>query len=532
MFASDPFASSGFAETKSAQLAPLPAVQVQPIDVSVDEGQTATFTATFSDAETIQWYRNSQQVIGANNSALNFSAQAINNGDTFYAVATNASGSVQTNTVTLTVIEVSTNSMIVDFNIASSMIVDFSINAAGPSADVIPDAIDLGQDVTGAALGQVVQRQFTILGIDAGEAISLTATGSASLSAVSAQLGDVITVTLTASNTNEQSVTGGVDANGVTDSFTVTTLAAGAADRTPDAITLNDVTGAEPGSTQAFNVTIQGIDSGETIPVSATGSGSVSANSGQLGDVIVLSIVAGSFNQVVTGGIDLNGVSASVSVTTRNAVGPTVTSQPVARTVTENASTSISAVVSNATSYQWYRNGVIIAGANASSYSPATALSNNGDLFYLVATGENGLTVQTNTVALTVLESNTFIDAPEIVQVTRGRSVVHLHDGESIPITDPKDPRSDIWRQFTLSSLLEGETLIDTPVVLINDQEVELNQSIEGLELKAIETDGQRRVKVRIAGGNEGSTYTLTIRYEATYTPQDFRSERFEVKKL
>jgi len=91
--------------------------------------------------------------------------------------------------------------------------------------DTTPDQFDLGTNVTGAEPGATVQRTFVLAGIDAGETVTVTATGDATVSPSTAQVGDTITVELTA-GTFEAVVSGGVTINGVSDSFSVTSRAA------------------------------------------------------------------------------------------------------------------------------------------------------------------------------------------------------------------------------------------------------------------------------------------------------------------
>lgn len=89
--------------------------------------------------------------------------------------------------------------------------------------DTVPDQFDLGGAVFGADPNQVVQRTFTLSGVTPGEDIPLTALGSASVSPLTAQNGQLVTVTLNASAALDGSVSGGVSANGVSDTFSVYT---------------------------------------------------------------------------------------------------------------------------------------------------------------------------------------------------------------------------------------------------------------------------------------------------------------------
>lgn len=102
--------------------------------------------------------------------------------------------------------------------------IDATITVGTP-VDTTPDQFDLGANVTGAEPGATVQRTFVLAGIDPGETVSPSATGSATVSPGTAQVGDTITVELTA-GTFEAVVSGGVTINGVSDSFSITSRAA------------------------------------------------------------------------------------------------------------------------------------------------------------------------------------------------------------------------------------------------------------------------------------------------------------------
>lgn len=98
--------------------------------------------------------------------------------------------------------------------------------------------------------------------------------------------------------------------------------------------------------------------------------------------------------------------SAVATLTVTAIVAPTITIQPSNVTVTEPASPtfSLSASGSETLTYQWYKLGVLIVGATASSYTTpyATSSDDNGDTFYCIVSNSAG-SVQSNTVTLTVL---------------------------------------------------------------------------------------------------------------------------------
>jgi sugar lactone lactonase YvrE len=72
---------------------------------------------------------------------------------------------------------------------------------------------------------------------------------------------------------------------------------------------------------------------------------------------------------------------------------PTITTQPTNQTVNSGATATFSVAASNATSYQWERNGTSISGATGTSYtlSPATSV-NNGDSYLVIVTNAGGST--------------------------------------------------------------------------------------------------------------------------------------------
>lgn len=81
-----------------------PTVVTQPISANVVVGDQVQFSAVFQNALSVQWYRNGQPISGATASDYSLAAALVNDGDTFYAIASGAGNtSVQTAIVTLSV---------------------------------------------------------------------------------------------------------------------------------------------------------------------------------------------------------------------------------------------------------------------------------------------------------------------------------------------------------------------------------------------------------------------------------------------
>jgi hypothetical protein len=84
------------------------------------------------------------------------------------------------------------------------------------------------------------------------------------------------------------------------------------------------------------------------------------------------------------------GVQAQVPAA---AVSPSITTQPVSRTVTagQTAAFSVANTGTAPFSYQWYKNTTVISGATSSSYAtPATTTSDNGAVFKAIVTNSAG----------------------------------------------------------------------------------------------------------------------------------------------
>ena len=101
------------------------------------------------------------------------------------------------------------------------------------------------------------------------------------------------------------------------------------------------------------------------------------------------------------------GVQTQVSV---SAVPPSITSQPVSRTVTagQSATFSVAATGTAPFSYQWYKNAAMITGATSSSYTtPATSTSGSGDVYDAVVSNSAG-SVTSASATLTVNAAPTY----------------------------------------------------------------------------------------------------------------------------
>lgn len=110
--------------------------------------------------------------------------------------------------------------------------------------------------------------------------------------------------------------------------------------------------------------------------------------------VLVLAVCAG---LAACGGGGYGG-----GATDTTSLAPTITTHPASITVTAGQPASFSVVATNASSYQWQRDGATIMGATAATYTiAATAPSDNGAQFRVVVSNVYG-SVTSNPATLTV----------------------------------------------------------------------------------------------------------------------------------
>ncbi len=88
--------------------------------------------------------------------------------------------------------------------------------------------------------------------------------------------------------------------------------------------------------------------------------------------------------------------------TTTTSLAPTITTHPASITVAAGQPASFSVVATNASSYQWQRDGATIMGATGATYTiAATTISDNGAQFRVVVSNSYG-SVTSNVATLTV----------------------------------------------------------------------------------------------------------------------------------
>ena len=237
------------------------------------------------------------------------------NGDSITVRQTSSASFSTTTDVTLTIGGVSEN---------------FSVTTL--AADTSPDAFSF-TDQTGVALNTLVLSNIsTVQGINSSAPISVTG-GEYSLndSEYTTNLGavisgDTVRVRQTSAGTFSTTTDTVLTIGGVSDTFSVTTLAA---DTTPDAFSFTDQTGVALNTVKESNIiAVSGIDTGVSISING---GEYSLNDGDYasvsgtvnnGDRVKVRLMSsGSFSSTTNAELTIGGVSDTFSLTTVDPIG-------------------------------------------------------------------------------------------------------------------------------------------------------------------------------------------------------------------
>jgi uncharacterized protein (TIGR03437 family) len=456
-----------------------PTVAAQPADQTVCDNSAATFTAAANNTATVQWQlstdggANFTNVPGANNTTLNFTTSAGQNGARYRAVFTNSCGTATTNSAILTVSPLlGINTQPASHTICAGSPVSFNVSATGAN-------LSYQWRRGGVAINSATGNSYTINSVTVADAgsydVVVTSTcgiltsSAASLSvnpatAITAQPTNQVScldgavsfsVAATGANLSYQWRKNGANINGATNSsFAINPVAAGDAGSydivvtgacgvvTSQSVTLgvNAETSintqpanqaACPGESATFSVAASGAGTlgyqwrkgGMNIP-GATGS-SFTINPVTASDV-------GSYDVVVTSSC---GVTTSNAATLTINAATTLSVQPQPQTVCLGApaSFSVSATGTNL-SYQWRKKGANIAGATASTYSLATTTAADADNYDVVVTGTCG-TVSSNPVTLSVNNTTAITAQPTNQTVCTGNNTTFSVTASGIGLT-------------------------------------------------------------------------------------------------
>jgi hypothetical protein len=371
-----------------------PSITTQPADATVAVGATASFSVVATGALTYQWSRNGMPVSG-NSATLSFTVTSADfdaSTASFQVRVSNVAGSVDSRVATLSVVA--------------------SVPAISSQPSSVAIAAGQSTVLTVAASGGGLQYQWSVSG---GAAVSGATLPS-------------LTVTPAATTSYRVRVS---NTAGFVDSAVATVTIV-----TPPVITTQPgSTTVTAGATATFSIAASGV--GVTYQWARGGANLAGQTSSVLNlatstaDIALSPIAIACRVSTIAGSV----LSDAATLTVLQAP-PSITTQPAPRSVAVRSTYTFSVVATGtALTYQWYRNGVLIAGATASSYSGVATDADHAQsaspqiLFTVTVTNSRGsvtsssarLTVTVSTPVVTI--SSTPAAVSGIVSVTAGSSV-------------------------------------------------------------------------------------------------------------
>jgi len=349
-----------------------PTITTQPTAQSVTVGQSATFSvvATGSGTLTYQWWKGGVAISGATAATYTIATTVSIDAGSYAVVVTNSVSSVTSTSTTLTVNAAPVGPVISTQPVAQAKLIGQSVSftvAATGSATLTYQWTKNAANISGATSATYSIPSVSIA--DAGNYAVVVTNSVSSVTSASVALTVTPTAPIITTPPTAQSVTVGQSA-------TFSVLATGS------------------GSLSYQWIKGGAVISGATV-ATYTIPATVSADAGNYA-VAVVNIVSSVASAATT--------STAVSLTVNAAlVGPSIATQPVARTVTagQSVSFSVTATGSATLTYQWTKNGASIAGATATIYTIANAASGDAGNYAVVVT--NSVTsVTSSSVALVV----------------------------------------------------------------------------------------------------------------------------------
>jgi len=371
-----------------------PSIKTQPASQSVLVGQTATFdvVATGSGALSYQWKKNGVDISGANSSSYTTPpATLAESGETFSVTLSDAAGTFNSNSATLTVTSVAVAPSITaepaSKTVVSGQTATFGVTATG-TATLLYQWKKNGVAISGATSESYTTPVTSAA--DSGESFTVTVSNSkGSVNSTAASLTVTAPAALPSITTEPSSHS---VKTGQTATFTV-------------------------GATGAASLTYQWKKNGAAISgASAPSYTTPPATTSDNGAAFTVA-VSDSAGTVTSSAAMLTVLAAPVS-----AVAPSITSQPSSQTVTagKTATFTVAATGTAPLTYQWAKNGSAISGATSASYTtPATTTSDNGASFTATVTDAAG-SATSNSATLNV---TTAAVAPSITAQPVSRSV-------------------------------------------------------------------------------------------------------------
>ncbi len=401
-----------------------PEFTTQPASLAAFVGDPATLTvAVTGDAPiTLQWHKDTQPIVGATGATISFPTLALTDTGVYYAIATNPAGS--TFSFTATVFVTKRPQTIVFEPTVTTAIAGSSVSIAATASSGLPVTFTLASGSATLSGGLLTGDGGTVV-------VRATQAGNAFYAAA-----DAAERTFTF-------VTGGLGTF-ITSPPIDQTVTAGAA------VTLRVAAIGTPAPT------FQWQKNGAAITGATSSSFTIAA---------VTLADSGRYTVVATN----TGGSATATATLTVRAAPIITTPPASRTVAAGESVSFTVALTGfpAPTYQWRRNGTVIAGATRDTFSIASAAATDAARYDVVVTNVLGsATSAAATLTVTVRDfSGVYFgrfggatgDAALLVRADRtGVFLGHLPATNSgLAVTDV---RVDLAGQFSTAATTLGTT--------------------------------------------------------------------------
>ena len=442
--------------TAALTVSPAVAITTQPSDVTDCEGANVSFSVTASNATSYQWKKNGTAITGETASTLNLASITSADAANYTVDVTNSCGTITSATAALTVSPaVAITTQPADVTDCDGANVSFSVTASNATSYQWKKN---GTNITGETSATL--NLTSITGTDAanytvdvtnscGTITSATAALTVSPAvAITTQPSDVtdcdganVSFSVTASNAtayqwkkNGTAITGETSATLNLTAITSTDAANYTVDVTNACGTITSATAALTVS-PSVAITTQPSDvtdcDGANVSFSVTASNATSYQwkkngtniTGETASTLSLTSITGTDAANYT--VDVtNSCGTITSATAALTVSPAVaiTTQPSDVTDCDGANVSFSVTASNATSYQWKKNGTAITGETASTLNLASITSTDAANYTVDVTNTCG-TITSATAALTVSPAVAITTQPSDVTDCDGANV-------------------------------------------------------------------------------------------------------------
>jgi hypothetical protein len=559
----------------------LPAITAQPVaSQAICEGSAANFSVTATGTGlAYQWKKNGVDISGANANTYSIASTSASDAGTYTVVVSGTCSPSVTSTASILTIqeqpEIITGPS--SQTVCAGQNVTFTVNA-GVTTGVTYQWRKDGTNIAGAT-----SSSYTITGTVAGDAgnydvvISGTCTPPVTSAAATLTINALpaitaqpvasqaicegsaanFSVTATGTGLTYQWKKNGVDISGAnantysiasssaSDAGTYTVVVSGTCSpsvtSTASILTIQEqpeiITGPSSqtvcaGQNVTFTVNA-GVTTGVTYQWRKDGTNIAGANSNSYTITGVVVGDAGDYDVVVSGTCTPS-ITTSAATLTINEL-PAITAQPIAsQAICEGSAATFSVTATGtALTYQWKKNGVDIAGANASTYTISTTITADAGTYTVVVSGACSPVVTSTASVLTIQEQPEIITGPVGQTVCAGQSVTFsVNAGVTTGVTyqwrkDGTNIAGANGSSYTITSTVAGDagdydvviTGTCTPPATSSAATLIVNPNPDAYAADASICSGTTtNITITNPNGVSGTTFTWTVQSTSNVT--------------